>query len=169
MRRFLVVLLLILLTARSALAGVNSHLLKVEGDSASTPPVEAVGFVTTENTDHLTFSYKEGKNSAVGRFPPDDFDLPYRDVTRIIYGETKHLRVGQTIALTALAGVGGLLLLLSKSHTHYLTVEYNDRSAKPQVISFEVGKDAIRPLMSELNVRTGKAIEIEAATPQAKP
>ena len=169
MRKILVLLLLTLFSAKGALAGVNSQLLKVDGDSTNTPPVDAVGFATLEDTDHLTFSYKAGKDAELGRFPADDFDLPYREITRLVYGQTKHLRVGQTIALTALAGAGGLLLLLSKAHTHYLTLEYTDKDAKAQVISFEVGKDVIRPLLSQLEVRTGKKVETEAPTQQAKP
>ncbi len=108
----------------------------------------------------------------MGKFPEGSFSLPYASITRFTYGDVKHLRVGQTIALAALAGVGGLLLLLSKSHTHYLNVDFKDEQNHDQMISFEVGKDAIQPLLDALELRTGKKVEMEVppgAAPPAKP
>jgi cell division septal protein FtsQ len=68
------------------------------------------------------------------------------------------LRVGQTIALAVVTGVGGLLLLLSKSKSHYVTIEYIDVTGNAQSVVFEIGKDAIRPLLSSLETRTGKIV-----------
>ena len=84
------------------------------------------------------------------------------------YGQHASLRIGQTIALAAVAGVGGLLLLLSKSKSHYLTFEYNDIQGNKQAAVFEVGKDTIRPLVSALETRTGMTVAYEA-DPTKKP
>ena len=161
MRKILVCLLLIFFCLHSSFAGVSSHQAKCSGGTTNMPPVDAVGFLDTRDEGHLNFSYKEGKNGEVGKFSNGTFDVPYASTTRLVYGQTKHLRIGQTIALSALAGVGGLLLLLSKSHTHYLTIEYKDAKDQAQMVSFEVGKDAIQPLLSSLELRTGKKIENE--------
>jgi hypothetical protein len=66
------------------------------------------------------------------------------------------------------AGVGGLLLLVSKSKSHYLTFEYKDVQGNKQAAVFEVGKDTIRPLLSALETRTGKTVANEA-DPTKKP
>jgi hypothetical protein len=169
MRRVLVLLLVLLLGLQSVLAGVNSHQAKFSGGTTSTPPIDAVGFLDAKDEAQLNFAYKAGKNGEVGEYSGGNFSVPYANTTRVIYGQTKHLRIGQTIALTALAGVGGLLLLLSKSHTHYLTIEYKDAKEQQQVVNFEVGKDAIRPLISSLEVRTGKKVEYESDSDSTAP
>jgi hypothetical protein len=151
MRRVLALFLLLSLAVQSASAGVNSHQAKVSGASTSVPPVSFQGFLDTTGKDALNFKYKSGRNGEVGNFPEGTFEVPYSKISRFVYGETKHLRVGQTIALSALAGAGGLLLLLSKSHSHYLTIDYMDGANSEQTITFEVGKNAIGPLIDSID------------------
>ncbi len=162
MRRVFALALVLIFSLQSAVAGVDSHQAKVSGGSTHLPPVDAQGFLDAKDDAHVTFRYRAGKNGEIGKFPEGTFEVPYTKVSGIFYGDAKHLRVGQTIALTALAGVGGLLLLLSKSHTHYLSIEYSDDKDQPEVISFEVGKDAIQPFIDSLQVRTGKKAVYEA-------
>ena len=130
MRRVLALVLVIFLGVHSALAGVKKDQAKFIGGSESLPPTEAMGFVNTEDAFRPQFQYKAGKNSKVGKYTDGTFSLPYATVGKMIYGQEKHMRVGQTIALSALAGVGGLLLLLSKSHAHFLTIDYKDASRR---------------------------------------
>jgi hypothetical protein len=162
MRKVLVSCVLLFFCLHNSFAGVSNHQAKCSGGTTATPPIDALGFVDTRDEKHLNFAYKAGKNGEVGKYSEGVFEVPYANTTRLIYGQTKHLRIGQTIALSALAGVGGLLLLLSKSHTHYLTIEYKDAKDQAQMISFEVGKDAIQPLLSSLELRTGKKVENES-------
>lgn len=164
MRRALALVLIVFLGVHSALAGVKKDQAKFIGGSESLPPTEAMGFLYTYDSVRLEFGYKAGKNSNLGKYKDGTFTLPYASVSKIIYGQEKHMRVGQTMALTALAGVGGLLLLLSKSHAHFLTIDYKDASGVDQTISFEVGKQAIRPMLTSLELRTGKKVEYENAT-----
>jgi hypothetical protein len=169
-RRILALILAPLLALQSASAGVNSHQAKVSGGTKGAAPVGSQGFLDTTEEARLIFKYRAGTNGELGKFPQGTFEVPYASIDRFVYGDAKHLRVGQTIALSALAGVGGILLLLSKSHTHYLSIDYRDATDQQQVISFEVGKDAIRPLIESLEVRTGKKVEYEAGPPApAKP
>ena len=160
MRRVLALSLLLLLAAQSAFAGVDSHQAKVSGGTTGSPLVGSLGFLDTRDIVSLVFTYKSGRFREKRKVPDVVFEVPYAKINRFVYGETKHLRIGQTIALSALAGAGGLLLLLSKSHTHYLTFDYTDDTNHEQVITFEVGKEAIGPLIDSLEVRTGKKIEL---------
>ena len=162
MRKLLTLLLSALLLNPTALAGVGSQQAKYSGGTTNAPPVDATGFLDATKEDALVFTYKGGKNGSIGKFSGGSTTIAYREITRLMYGEQKHLRVGQTIALSALAGVGGLLLLLSKSRTHFVTIEFKDEKGEPQVVNYELGKDAVRPVMSALELRTGKKFDIEA-------
>ncbi|HEY5054836.1 MAG TPA: hypothetical protein VII58_01670 [Acidobacteriaceae bacterium] len=162
MRRVLVLSLLFTLSFQPALAGVNNQMAKVVGGTTKSPPAGAMGFIYAD-PDRLNFEYYSGKNKDVGKYADGTFSVPYANVGRVTYGDVNHLRVGQTIALAALAGVGGLLLLLSKSHTHYLTIDYKDEKGQDQMVGFEVGKTAIQPIIHSIELRTGKKVEFEAA------
>jgi hypothetical protein len=161
MQRTIAFLLVFFFCLQTAVAGVSSQQAKFYGGTTSAPPVNAVGFLDTKNEEKLSFVYKAGKNSEIGKYPGGSFGLPYARATKLTYSQAKHLRVGQTIALAAVAGAGGLLLLLSKSHSHYLTINYKDEKDHDQIIDFEIGKDAIKPLLSALELRTGKKVEYE--------
>src|SRR5579863_2495707 len=124
MRRVFALFLVLLLAAQSASAGVDSHQAKVSGGTRDAPPVGSLGFLDTTDIASLKFKYKTGRYREKRKVPDSIFEMPYARIDRFVYGETKHLRVGQTIALSAVAGAGGLLLLLSKSHTHFLTFDY---------------------------------------------
>lgn len=161
MRRALAFFLVLFLALQSASAGVNSYEVRVSGGSAGVLPVSAQGLLDTKDQAELNFKYRAGRSWEIGKYPKGSLDVPYVKISRFVYGETKNLRVGETIALSAVAGVAGLLLLLSKSHTHYLTIYYTDDAGHDQLMCFEVGKDAIRPLIESLELRTGKKLELE--------
>ncbi|HEY2471629.1 MAG TPA: hypothetical protein VGI45_27830 [Terracidiphilus sp.] len=133
------------------------------------PPVASEGVFDTTLEAHLIFKYKVRRKGEIGPYPDAVFEVPYAKISKLVYGQTKNLRIGQTIALSAVAGVGGLLLLLSKSHTHYISIDYSDDSNHEQTITFEVGKDAIRPFINSLEVRTGKKFEYESGPLSSAP
>lgn len=164
MRRAIGLLLVLILVVPNASAGVNRHRAKVSGGSTRVPPVASEGIFDTTEEANLIFKYKVRTKDEIGPYPDAVFDVPYAKINKLVYGQTKNLRVGQTIALSAVAGVGGLLLLLSKSHTHYVSIDYTDDSNHEQTMTFEVGKDAIRPLINSLEVRTGKKFEYESGS-----
>ena len=168
MRRALGWLLVLILVVQHASGSVNSHRAKVSGGSTAVPPAASEGIFDTTEEAHLIFKYKV-RTKGESPFPDAIFEVPYAKINKLVYGQTKNLRVGQTIALSAVAGVGGLLLLLSKSHTHYVSIDYTDDSDHEQTITFEVGKDAIRPFINSLEVRTGKKFEYEAGTLASAP
>lgn len=160
--------MVLVLGMQCAFAGVGSQQAKVAGSTVPMLPLDGQGVLDAKDLQQLSFRFKAGKNAG-GKFSDGTFTVPYAGVTRMTYGDQKHLRVGQTIALTALAGVGGLLLLLSKSHTHFLTIDYKDEKSQDQMVSFEVGKDAMQPLIDALELRTGKKVTLETAPAATAP
>jgi hypothetical protein len=146
---------------QTAFGGLNRNKAKYVGGTTTDLPVQSLGVLSATDEDHLTFHYEQGKAADKKDFSAGEFTLPYAEITEISYGQHASLRVGETIALSVVAGVGGLLLLLSKSHSHYLTFEYKDTQGKNQAAVFEVGKDTIRPLLKSLETRTGKTVVSE--------
>jgi hypothetical protein len=67
-------------------------------------------------------------------------------------------RVGAAIGYTILAGPAGLLALLSQKRRHYVTVAFTGDDGQPQAAVFEVGKDAVRPMLAIVAARSGKAV-----------
>lgn len=161
MRRALALFLLFSLGLQNGFAGVGSQQAKLSGSTTATPPVGAVGVLDAKDQQQLHFAYKGGKGPDATRFGDGSATVPFATFTRVTYGDVKHLRVGQTIGLAALAGAGGLFLLMSKSHTHYLTIDYKDEKGQDQMLAFEVGKDAIQPLIDAIELRTGKKVGFE--------
>jgi hypothetical protein len=106
MRRALGLLLALTLITQSASAGVNSHRAKVSGGSTPAPVVGSEGVFDSTEEAQLIFKYKVRVKGNTGSFPDGVFELPYAKINKLIYGQTKNLRVGQTIALSAVAGVG---------------------------------------------------------------
>jgi hypothetical protein len=162
MRRVPALILICALTIHSAFAGLNRNKAKYVGGTTTSLPVQSVGILSITDEDHLTFNYGQGEAPDKTKFSAGSFSLPYSEITSIGSGQHASLRIGQTIALSVVAGVGGLLLLLSKSRSHYLMLEYKDIQGNKQAAVFEVGKDTIRPLLSSLETRTGKTVAYEA-------
>ena len=136
MRSFVAVCLICVLFVNVAVAGINRNKSRYAGGTVKGIPVPSVGVLDTTGQADLSFDYEAGKAVDKTRFAPGSFSLPYPEITAIGYGQHASLRVGQTIALSALAGVGGLLLLLSKSKSHYVTIEFKDAQGNAQSLVF---------------------------------
>ena len=164
MRRVFAIFLILLLSLGHAFAGISSDKARYVGGTEPSLPQKAMGFLGENDATSLVFTYGKGKTPDKTAFPAGTFTLPFSHVVSVRYGQHASLRIGETIALASLAGVGGLLLLLSKAKTHYVTLTYSDSAGTDQSAVFEVGKDVIRPLLSSLEVRTGKKIEYEVGS-----
>ena len=55
------------------------------------------------------------------------------------------------------------MLLLSKSHKHFLTIGYVDTDGRQQALVFRVEKGDIRSVLAGLEARTGRRIEYQDA------
>ncbi len=80
--------------------------------------------------------------------------IPYAAMSELEYGQKAGRRVGMAILVSPLA-------LFSKKRKHFFTITYKDTDAKDQVGVFELGKDAFRPVMKIVEVRSGKTITLQ--------
>jgi hypothetical protein len=102
---------------------------------------------------------KEGDDLVFGK--KTELHIPYKSVTSIEYGQKAGRRVGAAIATAILVSPVGLALLLSHKRNHIVTIAWTV-DGHNEAAAFEVGKTAIRPMLTILEARTGHKIEYES-------
>jgi len=113
---------------------------------------EATGTLTAEGRQNLRFEWIN--NTSAGMW-----EVPYQRVTEVVYSQQIGRGVGSSIVLgVTTLGVGTVPMLLSKKRRHYLAVEYLDDEGAQKTAVFEVGKEAIRELLTAIEQRTGKRV-----------
>ncbi len=138
---------------------IPSRSAKYIGGTA-TIPREMVGALRANDQQTLSFDWaKKGKTEAGA------WRITYTQVTGLSYGQHAGRRVGASAAvLGPTLGLGApvaLPLLLVKKRRHYLTVEFLDEKGKKQAAVFLVGKNAIGPLLDDLESKIGKKVQYE--------
>jgi hypothetical protein len=88
-------------------------------------------------------------------------NLKVLHVIDLEYGQKAGRRVGAAVASTILLGLIGLVALLSKKRTHFLTIGFKDDAGKDQVAVIELGKDTVRVTLPIVETRSGKKIEYQ--------
>ncbi|MBV9507029.1 MAG: hypothetical protein JO323_18715 [Acidobacteriia bacterium] len=84
----------------------------------------------------------------------EELNIAYNKVVSIEYGQN----VSRPVLAAALVSP---VLLLSKSHKHYVTLEYTDAEGNQQALVFQVSKGDIRSVLAGLEARTGRRIEYQ--------
>ena len=81
---------------------------------------------------------------------------------RIPYGKVNTLEYGQNVSRRYAAAVLiSPMLLLSKSHKHFVTLGYLDADGKQQAVVLRVEKGDIRAVLTGLEARTGRRVEFQ--------
>jgi len=83
-----------------------------------------------------------------------EFRIPYRKITTLEYGQTVSRRYAEAVLISP-------MLLLSKSHKHFLTLGFEDSDGRRQALVIRVEKGDIRPLLASLEARSGRRIEFQ--------
>jgi hypothetical protein len=157
MNRLLCVALAVTLVCEPALAGIPKDKAQYSGGTIPSIPVGTIGPLTTTDPQSLVFHWnKNGKNAA------ESWSIPYKAITSLAYGQHAGRRVGAAVAwgVTTL-GIMALPILFSKKRRHYLTIEYKDDKGQEQAAIFQVGKEAICPVLTTLEVRSGQKVQYE--------
>jgi len=81
-----------------------------------------------------------------------DLRIAYQRINTVEYGQTVSRRYAAAILVSP-------VLLLSKSHKHFITVGYVDLEGRQQALVFRVEKGDIRAVLAGLEARTGRRIE----------
>jgi hypothetical protein len=80
------------------------------------------------------------------------FQINYGSVNTLEYGQSVSRRYAAAILISP-------ILLLSKTHKHFLTLGYVDQEGRQQALVFRVNKGDIRVLLGSLEARTGRRVE----------
>jgi hypothetical protein len=121
-------------------AGARAQL--VGGTPAGIP---AKASVRMDLTDNDTLLLRAGKLQV---------RIPYGKVNTLEYGQNVSRRYAAAILISP-------MLLLSKSHKHFVTLGYVDSDGRQQALVLRVEKGDIRAVLSGLEARTGRRVEYQ--------
>ena len=95
-----------------------------------------------------------GADALVFTVAGSDVRIPYSRINTLEYGQKVSRRYAAAILVSP-------VLLLSKSHQHFVTVGYRDGEGRQQAIVFRVEKGDIRSVLASLEARSGRRIEYQ--------
>lgn len=137
-------LLLIWLLEATLPAKVSGEEMMYVGGTITSLPEATEGRADVKNEEKLIFTSEKG-----------GFEIHYRAITSLEYGQKAGRRVGVAIAVTWVA-------LFSKKRKHFLTIGYTDKDGKPQGAVLEIPKGRAKSLIITLEARSGKKVEYES-------
>src|SRR5262245_51364668 len=143
MRRIVVLALVLAVLFETALYAVDGKKAEYVGGTVTTIPEKTEGPFLTSHEEKVVFTFKNGI-----------WELPYKQITSLEYGQKAGRRVGVAVMVSPLA-------LFSKKRKHFLTINYNDSQGKAQAVVFELGKDIVRTTLTIVETRSGKEIEYQ--------
>ena len=114
------------------------------GGTVAKLPEATEGRLDTKNEEKMIFFSDKG-----------GFEIPYKSITSLEYGQKAGRRVGVAIVITVWA-------LFSKKRKHFLTVGYNDQNNKPQGVVLEIAKGRAKSMITIIEARSGKKVEYES-------
>ena len=113
------------------------------GGTVADLPVKSGVVIYLAGSDSLRLDY--GKSTLA---------IPYGKVNTVEYGQNVSRRFAAAVLISP-------VLLLSKTHKHYVTVGYVDSQEHQQVLVLRVDKGDIRSLLAAIEARTGRRVEYQ--------
>jgi hypothetical protein len=143
MARLRVVMLCGLVSAALASAGQPGSKAEVVGGTPADIPAKSTVHLDLTNNEQLVLHF--GKN---------ELRIPYDKVNTLEYGQSVSRRYAAAVLISP-------MLLLSKSHKHFVTLGYVDAEGKQQALVLRVDKGDIRAVLTGLEARTGRRVEYQ--------
>jgi hypothetical protein len=100
-------------------------------------------------------------STLVFRWEKDKWEVPFTNISKIVYRKKVGRHVAATVATPAAVGVGGLFVLLAKKKKHFLSLELNNGSGPVQIVVFELSKDSFEEVIADLEEKTGLRLKVE--------
>ena len=142
-----------LVVAAESFAAVRGEHVAYVGGTVSGLKQGLEGTLDTSDAKELHFDHKGGQ-----------FSVPYEKIASMEFGQKVGRRVGAAIGGLIVFGLPGLIILMSKKKKHYLTIGYRNDAGEGQAAVFELAKATVSNVLPSLEARTGKRVEMEAAT-----
>lgn len=125
-------------------AAVRGDQVMYVGGTISEIPEATEGYIETTDPETVLFMSPKGS-----------FQVPYKGITSIEYGQKAGRRVGVAIVITVWA-------LFSKKRKHFLTLGYKDAKGVSQGIVLELPKGRPKAIITIIEARSGKKCEYES-------
>lgn len=125
-------------------AKVTGEEVMYVGGTIAGVPEATEGRVNAKDEEKFVFTSDKG-----------GFEIPYKSITSLEYGQKAGRRVGVAIAV-------GWVALFSKKRKHFLTIGYADKEGKPQGAVLEIAKGRAKSMIAILEARSGKKVEYES-------
>ncbi|HUK17499.1 MAG TPA: hypothetical protein VLW65_13835 [Bryobacteraceae bacterium] len=142
MASFRILLLCGLLLPPAAPSGPGARAQVVGGTLVGIAPKSSVRLDLTDN------------DVLVLRFDKQEMRIPYQKVNTLEYGQNVSRRYAAAVLISP-------MLLLSKSHKHFVTLGYVDGDGRQQALVLRVEKGDIRAVLTGLEARTGRRVEYQ--------
>jgi hypothetical protein len=149
-RAMCVVVACCLVSAAPLAAAVEGKQAMYVGGTVAAIPEKQQGTLETSGTAAFVFTWGKGK-----------WNVPFANISKMVYREKVGRHVGAAVATTVAVGVTGLFVLMAKKKKHYLSLEWKDESGQPQVTVFELSKDAFESVIADLEEKTGLRLQVE--------
>lgn len=125
-------------------AAVTGEEVLYVGGTVANLPEATNGRMDIKNEEKLVFSSQ-----------PGGFEIPYRSIKTLEYGQKAGRRVGVAIVISVWA-------LFSKKRKHFLTIGYDDAGGKAQGVVLEIAKGRAKTFITIIEARSGKKVEYES-------
>lgn len=142
-------LILLFLVEFPAMAAVSGHEVMYVGGTITKLPEATMGVADMANEEAMIFKSDKG-----------NFEIPYKSITSLEYGQKAGRRVGVAIVITVWA-------LFSKKRKHFLTIGFTDKDNKPQGVVLEIAKGRAKSFITIIEARSGKKVEYESEEAKA--
>jgi hypothetical protein len=143
------VLIFVLLWGMVTAASVHDNEILYIGGNGGSVPNGTKGRFSLLSKDAARFDSVQGS-----------FEIPYKGVKRLGYGEKVSRRILEGLTIN-------IALIFSKRHQHFFTVQYLDQDRAPKVAVFEIGKDNIHPVVTVFENRALLKCEFESTQAEA--
>lgn len=143
-RAICVLLVFVLVFELSVVAGIDKDAAMYVGGTVTTIPEETEGKLDFRDEEKMMFRWSGGT-----------WELPYKQIASLEYGQKAGRRVGVAIVITVWA-------LFSKKRRHFLTIGFTDAQGKKQAALIEIGKAKVKAPLAILEARTGLKVEYES-------
>jgi len=95
-----------------------------------------------------------GTETLIFTLDHSELRIPYSKIDTLEYGQKVSRRYAAAILISP-------VLLLSKSHQHFVTLGFEDTGGKHEAVVFRVEKGDIRSVLASLEARSGRRVEYQ--------
>jgi len=103
--------------------------------------------------------FNDGSKNVMVRIGDRDVTMPYDQIATFSYAYTKKRRVYEGLAVMGFSPGTGLIIMLTKSKSHWLYIDYHEQ-AIPKTVVLRMDKSQYQKIIDAIKVHTGKEVQL---------